>query len=131
MRVQPIPRSWLDTVTSILRTYDDRRIRWTMRAQSTWQLYGLKQEGIDLLLETLKGEVIGQQVVGMQDLTDGSYADTWAFLCDNPFGSSVPLYAKIGLHHSQVYICLFSLHVDDGSKALETAIAEYHKRRTP
>jgi len=58
----------------------------------------------------------------------GTYTDCWAFLCPHPWNSPVPLYAKIGIHSSRVYINLFSLHVDDGSERLQAAIKAYRKK---
>lgn len=113
----------------ILETCNSGRIEWTFTAENSWQPFGLEQEAYEILIMTLKhDEVLGHQVVGMLDGRDGSHTDCWAFLCPHPWGSPVPIYAKIGIHHSQVHINLFSLHVDDGSEKLQNAIKAYRKK---
>lgn len=124
MKVRPIPRSWIDTVTGFLEAGDPSVIEWTDTAEENWQPYGLEQDAYTLLIQVLRQPGIhGHQVVGMLDRTDGSYTDCWAFLCPHPWDSPVPLYAKIGIHHTRLHINLFSLHPDDGSQKLQKAIA--------
>lgn len=129
MQARPIPRLWLTTVVEILQTHDPERIDWTDTALETWQLYGLEQDAYSLIARTLSApEVLGHQVIGMRDRRDQTYTDCWAFLCDHPWDSPVPLYTKIGIHNTRIRINLFSLHVDDGSEKLQKAIAAYRKK---
>jgi hypothetical protein len=128
MRAQPIPPAWIKLVTSILESHDPENIEWSFTAEQDWHPFGLEQDAYALLIKTLnRPQVLGHPVVGMLDRRDGSYTDCWAFFCDHPWGSPVPLYAKIGIHHSRVHINLFSLHPDDGSEKLQQAIAAYLK----
>lgn len=131
MHVCPIPHPWKETVLTILREGNPDNINWTIQAVDDWQRFGLEYQAYELLIQTLSdSEVIGQQVIGMRDRRDGSYTDCWAFLCDHPQEGPKPLYAKIGIHCSQIYINLFSLHIDDGSNKLLKAIAAYRKRNS-
>jgi hypothetical protein len=126
MQAEPIPRNWLDRVLPILVEREPTSIEWSYTAENDWQSFGLEQDAYDLILKELrKPEVLGHRVVNMRDRRDGTYTDCWGFFCEHPWGSSVPLYAKIGVHHSRVYINLFSLHVDDGSEQLKKAIEAY------
>lgn len=85
-------------------------------------------DAYELLIETLSQPlVVGHAVVGMRDSRDGTYIDTWEFLCKHPCKSPIPLYCKIGLHGSKLYINLISLHVDDGSQKLQNAIEAFLK----
>ncbi len=129
MQARPIPRPWLDSVLGILATHDPAIIEWTTTAEINWQSFGLEQDAYNLLIRVLSAaEVLGHQVVGMRDRRDGSYTDCRSFLCPHPWDSPVPLYTKIGIHHSRVYINLFSHHVDDGSEQLQAAIKAYRKK---
>lgn len=129
MQARTIPSTWIQTVISLLESYDRRNIEWTTTASEKWAQFGREEDAYELLIKTLGAPNLpGHQVVGMKDQNDGSYADTWAFLCPHPWGSPVPLYAKIGIHHSHLYINLFSLHVDDGSEKLQKAVAAYWKK---
>lgn len=130
MKVQPIPHPWISKVVEILRGCDSRVIEWTLRAEQDWGQFGMEHEAYDLIINTLKVPgILGHSVTGMVDARDQSYTDCWAFLCPHPWGSSVPLYCKIGIHHSRIYINIFSCHVDDGSGKLETAIKAYRKTK--
>lgn len=130
MRIEPIPPAWIKEVIRILEACDPANIEWTFSAGQDWHQFGLEQDAYELLIKTLsQPQVVGQRIVGMRDQRDGSHTDCWAFPCDHPWGTPIPLYAKIGLHHSRVYINLFSLHPDDGSAKLEQAIKAYLRKQ--
>ena len=131
MQAQPIPAPWIAKVVEILQTGDRNRIEWTFTALQTWGQFGLEQQAYERIIQTLQsGETLGHQVVGMLDLTDLTYTDCWAFFCDHPWETPIPLYTKIGIHHSQIHINLFSMHVDDGSEKLQQAIKAYKKKHS-
>jgi hypothetical protein len=127
MRVQPIPDWWINVVTGILDEGDRTTVEWTFSAEQDWRRFGQECDAYELLAKTLRTPgILGHNVVGMRDYRDQSYSDCWAFLCRHPWDPDDTLYAKIGLHHSRVYINLFSLHVDDGTERLAKAIVEYN-----
>jgi hypothetical protein len=129
MQARPIPTPWIAKVVEILQEGDTSRIEWTFTAEQTWGQFGLEQQAYELIIKTLQArEVLGHAVVGMRNPVDLSYTDCWAFFCDHPWNSPIPLYTKIGIHHSRIRINLFSLHVDDGSEQLQKAIAAYRKK---
>ena len=128
MQAKPIPRPWIAKVVEILRIGDRNQIEWTLTADQTWGQFGLEQQAYKLILETLEvEEILGHAVISMRDRLDGTYTECWAFFCNHPWGSPIPLYTKIGIHHSRIRINLFSLHVDDGSEKLHKAIEVYRK----
>lgn len=130
MKISPIPQGWINCVLTLLKDGDPSKIEWTLTAQSDWAPFGLEQDAYALLIKTLSAkEVLGNAVVGMLCPKDMSYTDAWEFLCPHPWGTPIPLYAKIGVHHSQVHINLISLHVDDGRAKLQTAIQIYQKKK--
>lgn len=127
-RVAPIPQSWLSIVLPILEDGDLAKILWSGRATQDWEdlaPQSFKDDGHQLLTRVLSQPgVLGEPIYGMTDKADQTSCDTWAFLCPHPAGVPTQVYAKIGVHHGQLRINLFSLHVDL-TKKLELSIAAY------
>jgi hypothetical protein len=126
---EPIPEPWLARVIHLLEQGDPKKIIWSGRALMDWQEFGMKHDAYALCLEVLRSPTpIGQQIHTMDDRIDHSLCETWAFPCPHPCNPKTYLYAKIGLHHGQLRINLFSLHVDL-SGDLVAAIRTYLKSK--
>jgi len=127
--ISAIPAPWLANVISLLEDGDPAKIKWSFRAESDWQQFGLKHQAYEHCLETLKSpSPVGEQIFGMVNPSDDQECETWASPCRHPFGLATWLYAKIGLHQGQLKINLFSLHIDLSGELI-TAIKAYLKSK--
>ena len=87
-----------------------------------------KHEAYELCLQVLRTPgMLGEQIHDMIDETDGTVADTWAFLCPHPLKLPEPLYVKIAVHEKQVHLTMISMHTDNSGKLLK-AIRDYMKK---
>lgn len=125
MNIAPIPKSWIQDVIKILRSYDSGRIAWTSLADQNWGQFGMKHDGYELLIKTLS-----QSLVIGSDESAGMLGakETWAFLCPHPIIPDKKLYAKIGLKEGNVSIKIFSFHIDLQERKLEKAVMVYRKQ---
>ena len=125
-----LPQKWLDVVIPILELQDSKKILWTKRAELEMSSAGLnfKHEAYELCLQVLRTPgMLGEQIHDMIDETDGTVADTWAFLCPHPLKLPEPLYVKIAVHEKQVHLTMISMHTDNSGKLLK-AIRDYMKK---
>jgi hypothetical protein len=129
--IEPLPADWCESVVRILSKGSHPSVRWSFRATTDWQQFGLPYEALALIVKTLRQPgILGERIDGMQPLPGGPKVPqtVFAFLCPHPLGVPKPLYAKIGLFDDKVTIDLFSLHIDL-SGVLENRIAARLKKR--
>lgn len=129
--IAPIPTRWITKVVGILEDGDIRSIRWTNTAEREFHLFGFlsKEQAYEYCISLLQTPNIhGEMVTGMYDRLDGTHCETWATLGKHPLGSPTDVYVKIGLHHNQVILNLFSLHIDR-SGDLRQAIHDYQANK--
>lgn len=110
-----LPKRWLDIVIPILEEGSHQSIRWTLSAEMDLPQIGLncKQAAYEHILHVLRTpNQPGELIPDMRDASDQTLCETWAFLAPHPLKVPTPLYVKIGLHHNQVLLNLFSIHVD-------------------
>lgn len=131
--VRPIDPAWIDSVLPIIEDGSSQVVLWSPKATTDWNTAAPEKSQDDGLLWIRKvltsPNPLGRPVVGMGDLMDRTYLDTWEFLAPHPLGTPVSLYVKIGLNHGQLRIWLISLHIDRTGD-LEQAIADYKQNNS-
>lgn len=113
--IAPIPDRWSRHVIKLLEKGDTSAINWTLAAKKEIRPLGFATEQcvFDWCCKTLlTPNLIGECVTDMRTIQENHRCETWAFLCPHPLNGTNPIYAKIGLHETQITIDLFSIHID-------------------
>lgn len=110
--IEPLPESWRETVLSVLKGGDPKKIEWTFTARQDCQALGLGMqfEALDYLTSLFR--VPGLQCRPYPDMDGGSATEIRAVLGPHPAQVPTHVYVKIGIKLNGDAIKIISFHVD-------------------
>lgn len=110
--IEPLPESWRETVLSVLKGGDPKKIDWTLTARQDSQALGLGMqfEALDYLTRLFRTP--GLPCRPYPSMDGGSATDIRAVLGPHPANVPTKVYVKIGIKLNGDAIKIISFHVD-------------------
>jgi hypothetical protein len=110
--IEPLPEPWRETVLSVLKGGDPKKIEWTLTARQDSQAIGLGMQFEALEYLTNLFQVPGLLCLPYPGMDGGSASEIRAVLGPHPAHVQTPVYVKIGIKLNGDAIKIISLHVD-------------------